>query len=169
MSTNSGSASGGWRKNPWVSVGLLFIALSIWGWNFVALLQQGSIPIQDMELAGDLPTVPKQLQPMAALPHLERDPFLLFVPKPVVEEPVAEVVTTPVETKPAPPPPPPGRLMMVLNRQDEYAAIFRFGRGEPEVFMTGDEYQGWKVMLIRLDHVLWRHEASETDYVSEMP
>lgn len=155
--------------NPWVVSCLLLTAVGVWLWNGRLLYQQrpntGAPASADLEL----PEVVHIQQDLAALPALERDPFMAPQAEVVEVAPVQAQPEVNIPQQPMPPRPPQGVLQMVLKRQDGYAAIFKFGNQEPEVLVVGDIYMTWQVTAITLNQVSWHHEPSESDYVSRIP
>lgn len=158
-------------NHPLLVGSLLCLALLIWAWNLRALITPKPNPAQPAPLLENLPEIPSFKQTHFSLVELRRDPFQVTplvteTPKP---PPPKKAVVVAKPKPPPPPKPPAGQLMMILKRQEEFGAIFRFGRNEPEVLVVGDLHAGWEVMSITLDHVLWRHQKTGTDYVSEIP
>jgi len=153
---------------PWFTGLLVLIALGVWMWNARALWQQ-SKPKNTVSVATEtLPDLPGIKQSRQALPPLAKDPFLGEI-APAKPKPPEKAPKKPKIKKPPPPKPPSGKLLMILKRQSEYAAIFHFRGMDPEVFFEGDRYDHWVVQEITLETVTWRHKPSEKTHVVELP
>ena len=155
--------------NPWFTSILVILALGIWMWNAKSLWQQRQPGRTELTLPDTLPDLPEIDHQTKVLPPLEKDPFLgaIAPPKPKVPQPKPQ--KKPIKKAPPPPKPPQGKLLMILKRQGEFAAVFHFRGMDPEVFFEGDRYEDWTVREITLQTVTWFHKPTEKTHVAELP
>ncbi len=146
-------------QQRWLPGLLLMVALCVWAWNGYRLMQVSGVPgFEDEgaipELAVDLPVD----VPETKLPELVHDPFANESPgnnSPGNRAPAGKAAP------PRKPKPPTGVLRLIIQREDQWEAVWVDGRGKSGSLKQGSTVDEWTVKVITLQGVEWTHPTGE--------
>ncbi len=133
-----------------VVIGLLILAMAIWGWNFYRIAETTPEPFE----MDSLPEIPLEASAKSReLPQLRRDPFQRKREE-KVDKPKRQA---PTKQRRARATPPRGKLVLLLERDGEVKGLYGEGNKEPFEIEPGAKIGEWAVVKITLEQVELEH------------